>query len=273
MVGCRRRDFHSLGPNVYQGGEGDNLSTPRDKINPDKFDATKIAQAVKSARAGYVIFVAKHCGGYCAWQTETTDYSLKTSPWKKGKGDMVAELAMACRKEACALASTSLRVSDIHKVGDGGHAANAEKQKAYNEIYRRQLTEILTNYGPMFEMWFDGGNIVPVNDLIAKLAPEIITFQGRRLNSSRWVGHGTRLRAVSVLEHDRLEGRRDAEGRRRNSRGQYLVPGGVRRFHPAAQVVLAQGERQPHSQPRCAGRDLLHVGWPRCEPPAQHYAR
>ena len=65
-------------------------------------------------------------------------------------------------------------------------------QKEYNQIYRQQLTEILTGYGPMFEMWFDGGNIVPVNDLINQLAPAIITFQGRRPNSTRWVGteHG-----------------------------------------------------------------------------------
>ena len=63
-------------PNVYQGGEGDNLSTPREKINPDRFDAGKIVAASKSANAGYLIFVAKHVGGYCAWQTGTTDYSF-----------------------------------------------------------------------------------------------------------------------------------------------------------------------------------------------------
>ena len=162
--------FIHWAPNVYQGGEGDNLSTPRDKINPDKFDAAKIAQAVKSAGAGYVIFVAKHCGGYCAWQTDTTDYSLKTSPWKNGKGDMVGDLARLAARKACALASISVRVRISTRSATAGTRANAEKQKEYNEIYRQQLTEILTNYGPMFEMWFDGGNIVPVNDLIAKLA-------------------------------------------------------------------------------------------------------
>jgi alpha-L-fucosidase len=184
--------FVHWAPNVYQGSEGDDLSTPSDKINPDKFDATKIAAAAKSAGAGYLIFVAKHGGGYCAWQTDTTDYSLKTSPWKSGRGDMVADLAAACQKHGLRYGVYLCPQSDTHKVGVGGHAANAEKQKEYNEIYRRQLTEILTNYGPMFEMWFDGGNVVPVNDVIAKLAPGIITFQGRRLNSSRWVGteHG-----------------------------------------------------------------------------------
>ena len=91
--------FVHWAPNVYQGTEGDNLSTPRSQINPDRFDAVKIARAARAANAGYLIFVAKHVGGYCAWQTGTTDYSLKTSPWKNGKGDMVGELAKACREQ------------------------------------------------------------------------------------------------------------------------------------------------------------------------------
>ena len=150
-----------------------------------------------------MIFVAKHSGGYCAWQTDTTDYSLKTSPWKDGKGDMVGDLAMACRKEGLRFGIYLCPRSDIHKVGDGGHAADAEKQKEYNEIYRRQLTEILTNYGPMFEMWFDGGNIVPVNDLIAKLraghhhlsrpAAELVALGRDRTRLRTRIRAGTRL--------------------------------------------------------------------------------
>ena len=184
--------FFHWAPNVYQGGEGDNLSTPRDQINPDRFDANQWVQAVKAANAGYMIFVAKHIGGYCAWQTKTTDYSLKTSPWKQGQGDMLAELAKACQTKAVGLGVYLSPRDDTHGVGTGGNAGSPEKQAAYNAIYRQQLTEILTGYGPMFEMWFDGGNIVPINDVIDKLAPGIISFQGRRTGGSRWVGteHG-----------------------------------------------------------------------------------
>jgi len=184
--------FVHWGPSVYQGTEGDNLSTPCDQINPDRFDAAKIAQAAKASTAGYLIFVAKHVGGYCAWQTRTTNYSLKTSPWKNGKGDMVGDLARACREQGLKFGIYLSPRSDVHKVGGGGHADSPELQKEYDQIYRQQLTEILTGYGPMFEMWFDGGNVVPVNDLIDKLDPSIITFQGRRPNSTRWVGteHG-----------------------------------------------------------------------------------
>ena len=100
--------FFHWAPNVYQGGEGDNRSTPRDKINPDRFNADQWVQAVKAANAGYMIFVAKHVGGYCAWQTKTTDYSLKTSPWKQGRGDMLAELAKACQARGRAPGRLSL---------------------------------------------------------------------------------------------------------------------------------------------------------------------
>ena len=184
--------FFHWAPNVYQGGEGDNLSTPREKINPDRFDADQWVRAVQAANAGYLIFVAKHVGGYCAWQTKTTDYSLKTSPWKEGKGDMLGELAKACQAKAVRLGVYLCPRDDTQGAGDGGRARVPEKQAAYNETYRQELTEILSGYGPMFEMWFDGGNIVPINDIIDRLSPGIISFQGRRAGGSRWVGteHG-----------------------------------------------------------------------------------
>lgn len=184
--------FFHWAPNVHQGGEGDNLSTPRDKILPDRFDAAQWVRAVQAAQAGYLIFVAKHVGGYCAWQTQTTDYSLKSSAWKQGRGDMLADLAKACQGAGVRLGVYLSPRDDTHGAETGGRAASPEKQAAYNEIYRRQLTEILTQYGPMFEMWFDGGNLVPINDLIDRHAPGIISFQGRRSGGSRWVGteHG-----------------------------------------------------------------------------------
>jgi len=170
--------FFHWAPNVYQGSEGDNRSTPRDKINPDRFNADQWVRAVKAANAGYMIFVAKHVGGYCAWQTKTTDYSLKTSPWKQGRGDMLAELAKACQAADVRLGVYLCPRDDTHGAGDGGRASSADKQTAYNETYRQQLTEILTGYGPMFEMWFDGGNVVPINDLIDRSHPGSSSFQG-----------------------------------------------------------------------------------------------
>jgi alpha-L-fucosidase len=184
--------FFHWAPNVYQGTEGDNRSTPPGRINPDRFKATQWVEAVKAANAGYMIFVAKHVGGYCAWQTTTTDYSLKSSPWRQRKGDMLAELAEACRNSNVHLGVYLCPRDDTQGAGDGGRLPSPEKQTVYNKIYREQLKEILTGYGPMFEMWFDGGNVVPINDLIDRYSPGIISFQGRRTGGSRWVGteHG-----------------------------------------------------------------------------------
>jgi len=184
--------FFHWAPNVYQGTEGDNRSTPRDKINPDRFQAAQWVQAVQAANAGYLIFVAKHVGGYCAWQTKTTDYSIRTSPWQQGKGDMLGDLAKATQAAGVRLGVYLCPRDDTQGAGDGGKVAPPGSQAAYNETYRQELTEILTGYGPMFEMWFDGGNIVPINDLIERYSPGIISFQGRRAGGSRWVGteHG-----------------------------------------------------------------------------------
>lgn len=184
--------FVHWSPSVYQGTEGDNLKTPRDKINPDRFDAGQIVRAAQACGAGYVVFVAKHVGGYCAWQTRTTDYALTTSPWKNGKGDMVGELAEACRAAGIKFGVYLCPRDDNQKIGNGGVAASPDKQAEADAVYREQLTELLTRYGTMFEVWFDGGNRIPVNDLLDKHAPEVVTFQGRRHGSSRWVGteHG-----------------------------------------------------------------------------------
>jgi len=184
--------FFHWAPNVYQGREADDLSTPRDQINPDRFNADQWVEAVRAANAGYMIFVAKHGGGYCAWQTQSTDYSLKSSPWRQGRGDMLGDLAKACDRQKVDLGVYLCPYDETHGAGNGGRTKAPEAQAAYNAVYRQQLTEILTQYGPMFEMWFDGGNVVPINDLIERYSPGIIAFQGRRAGGSRWVGteHG-----------------------------------------------------------------------------------
>ena len=133
--------FFHWAPNVYQGGEGDNRAT---RINPDRFDAGQWVRAVKAANAGYMIFVAKHVGGYCAWQTKTTDYSLKTSPWQQGRGDLLAELAKACQAKHVRLGVYLSPRDDTHGAGGGGRTPEPEQQPAYNAIYRQQFTEILT---------------------------------------------------------------------------------------------------------------------------------
>ena len=90
--------FLHFAPNTWQDREYDDLSTPLDKINPAKLDTDQWARTARAMGARYLIFVAKHVGGFCWWQTKTTDYGVKEIPWRGGKGDVMADLAKSCKK-------------------------------------------------------------------------------------------------------------------------------------------------------------------------------
>jgi alpha-L-fucosidase len=180
--------FIHFAPNTWQDREGDDLSTPLSQINPKKLNTDQWARAAKNLGAKYVVLVTKHVGGFCLWQTDTTDYGIKNTPWKNGKGDVVADLAASCRKYGLALGFyvSPMSIHDGARVG--GVIDDPEKQQAYAERYRKQLEELLTRYGPVFEIWFDGNTHLPVGDVLDKLAPKAICFQGPRA-SIRWVGN------------------------------------------------------------------------------------
>ena len=83
--------FIHFGPETWQDVEEDNLSTPMEQINPSKLDTDQWVHAAEVMGAKYIVFVTKGSGGFCNWQTNTTDYSIKSTPWRGGKGDMVRD--------------------------------------------------------------------------------------------------------------------------------------------------------------------------------------
>lgn len=180
--------FIHFAPNTWQDNEYDNLSTPLDRINPDKLDTEQWVSTAKAMHAGYIVFVAKHAGGFCWWQTDTTDYSVKRTPWRGGKGDVMADLAASCRKHGVRLGVYLSPQDKKHGVEVGGRCASPPQQAAYESIFRAQLTELLTRYGPIFEVWFDGSLVFDVGDILDAHAPHAIVFQGPRANI-RWVGN------------------------------------------------------------------------------------
>ncbi len=118
-------------------------------FNPARFDPDSIVEALEAAGMRGVILTAKHHDGFCLWPTATTDHSIRNSTWRGGKGDVVGDLAAAARRRNL-LFGVYLSPWDRNNPAYG--------TPAYLPIYRRQLTELLTNYGPIFEVWHDGAN-------------------------------------------------------------------------------------------------------------------
>ena len=101
--GCEIGMFIHLGPATWQDSEYDTLGTPLQKINPDKLDTDQWVATAEAMGANYIVFVAKHTGGFCWWQTDTTDYGVRNIPWRGGKGDVMKDLAESCRKRGIKL--------------------------------------------------------------------------------------------------------------------------------------------------------------------------
>lgn len=138
--------FVHFSPNTYTNLEwGDGTEAPA-IFNPTELDCEQWVKAIKSAGMKGLILTAKHHDGFCLWQTKYTEHSMKNSPYKNGKGDIVKECADACKK---------------HGVKFGFYLSPWDRNSKYygtdeyNDYYVNQLTELLTNYGEIFHVWFD----------------------------------------------------------------------------------------------------------------------
>lgn len=138
-----------FGLNTYIGREWGMGDAPPELFNPEIFDAHQLVRAARDGGLQGLILVCKHHDGFCLWPTATTQYNISRSQWRNGKGDMVAEISAACRAEG-------LRFGVYVSPWDRNNAAYGTDR--YPELFRQQLKEVLTGYGEIFEMWFDGAN-------------------------------------------------------------------------------------------------------------------
>jgi alpha-L-fucosidase len=152
--------FVHFGPASFIGG-GDYLTPPPlDIFNPELLDAEQWVRAAKAVGAQHIVLTAKHHNGFCLWPTESTDYSVRNVPWKEGKGDVVREFVDAARKYGLA-PGLYVSAADDHWGCTSTMEARGERTvqgdvEAYFPVFMQQLTELLTNYGPLEVIWFDG---------------------------------------------------------------------------------------------------------------------
>ncbi|HTT62295.1 MAG TPA: alpha-L-fucosidase [Bryobacteraceae bacterium] len=180
-----------FGPNSFMDREwGDGRADPQ-VFNPTALDAGQWVAAAKSAGARYVVLVAKHHDGFCLWPTAQTPYSVKASPWRNGHGDLVREVADAARKRG-------LRFGIYLSPWDR-HEPRYKDNAAYDDYYRKELTELVTGYGEITEFWLDGagseGHVYDFDSYVKTLRtyqPNALIFADvgfLRYGDIRWVGN------------------------------------------------------------------------------------
>lgn len=184
--------FLHVGVNTFTDREwGDGTEDPA-IFAPDALDAREWARAAKAAGAKAMILTAKHHDGFCLWPTSTTRHSVVASPFRGGNGDLVREFTDACAAEG-------LRAGLYLSPWDRNHPSYGDSA-AYNDVYAAQLTELLTRYGPIHEVWFDGANGEGPNGkrqvydwprvwaLVRRLQPEAVMFSDAGPDV-RWIGN------------------------------------------------------------------------------------
>jgi len=141
--------FIHFGPNTFNNQEWGYGDADPKSFNPRRLNVEQWCTTLKAAGMRGVILTAKHHDGFCLWPTPMTDYNITASPYRKGQGNLVAELSEACKKHG-------LKFGLYLSPWDRHHADYGREE--YLDYYKSQLTDLLTNYGRIFEMWFDGAN-------------------------------------------------------------------------------------------------------------------
>ncbi|MGA8938821.1 MAG: alpha-L-fucosidase [Acidobacteriaceae bacterium] len=180
-----------FGPNTFLNQEwGDGTASPK-VFDPKEFNPDQWMKAIKASGAKYVVMVAKHHDGFCLWPTSETNYSVKSSLWENGKGDVVRAVADAAR-------ANGLKFGIYLSPWDR-HEPKYKDSAAYDVYYNAELEELASNYGDLVELWLDGAgsaghvyNFPKIMETLRTYQPNTIVFADAGLfayGDARWVGN------------------------------------------------------------------------------------
>ncbi len=168
---------------------GDGTADPS-VFNPTEFNPDQWMKAIRDSGAKYVVLVAKHHDGFCLWPTEQTSYSVKSSPWKGGKGDVVGDVARAAHKYGLKFG--------VYLSPWDRHEPRYKDSASYDDYYEAELSELAQNYGDLVEFWLDGAgsaghvyNFKRIIETLRTYQPNTLVFADTGLfeyGDIRWVG-------------------------------------------------------------------------------------
>jgi len=191
-------DINIYAPDTYRFGRRETLP-PLQVFNPTRLNTDQWIRSAKAAGAKYAVLVAKHGTGFSLWPTGQHGYNVANTPWKNGKGDIVADFIRSCRKYGLSPGIYCSTTSNTYYGVHNNVFDDPDSVKVYFKMVLGQLTELYSHYGKLFEIWYDGG-VMPsskggISDEVAQLVltyqDKAILFQGPAVcqNLIRWVGN------------------------------------------------------------------------------------
>jgi alpha-L-fucosidase len=202
--------FVHFGPNAFTGAEWGSGREQPAIFNPKELDARQWVRTFKAAGMKGVVVTAKHHDGFCLWPTKESAHTVAASPWRSGKGDLLRELSDAAKAEG-------LKFGVYLSPWDRNHPSYGTPE--YNDVFVRMLEDVLSNYGEIFEVWFDGANGEGPNgkrqvydwprfhEVVRRLQPHAVIFSDAG-PGIRWIGNERGEAPITnwaMLDRDRYE--------------------------------------------------------------------